>query len=289
MARVAFAAALTVFLYSSFYTDSKTILIKVGGSSVTDKSTRETLNFEAIRWFADAMHDAIAAGNASYILVHGAGSFGHHSAKEYGLQGQTKAPPLLSSSRNDCLDHRNLMEGVAKTRFSVQKLNQAIISAFLEHGVPAVGISPCFSVPGMQAHGGDNTAKNSLVEVVRKTVQAGLIPILHGDACLYGENGAGILSGDTVMEILGSEADYVSSAVFLTDVDGVYTADPKIDPTARQIPLLQVNAAGELPTSSQIAFDATASVHECDVTGGLKASLNGIFYFLSFCTLTLKL
>jgi isopentenyl phosphate kinase len=149
--------------------------------------------------------------------------------------------------------------------------------------VPAVGISPCFAVPGMQAHGGDHIAKKSLVEVVQKTVQAGLIPILHGDACLYGESGAGILSGDTVMEILGCQADFVSSAVFLTDVDGLYTADPKIDPSAQQIPWLQVNTTtGELSASSQIAFDATDSVHECDVTGGLKASPSEMLQCLHF-------
>jgi isopentenyl phosphate kinase len=122
MAVAVFATAVIVLFCCLLKTDSKTILIKVGGSSITDKATKETLNLEAIQWFADAMHDALAAGNALYILVHGAGSFGHHSAKEYGLQGQTEEPPPLSSTRNDCSNRRNLMEGVAKTRLSVQKL-----------------------------------------------------------------------------------------------------------------------------------------------------------------------
>jgi isopentenyl phosphate kinase len=152
----------------------------------------------------------------------------------------------------------------------VQKLNQAIVSAFLKEDLAAVGISPCFGVPGMQAHGGDDASKQHLIQAVQATVEAGIIPILHGDACLYGKRRAGILSGDTIMQILG-QADFVSQAIFLTDVDGVFTADPKSDASATLIRTLQVDTrTGELASSD--LFDASGSTHDHDVTGGLKVN-----------------
>lgn len=244
------------------------VLIKVGGSSITRKAIKETLNPDALAWFVRALKDT--TNNISYIIVHGAGSFGHHTAKEYGLRGQTEPP---GSSSSDILDEeaqRKLMLGLGRTRLSVQMLNQAIVSAFLEQDLPAVGISPCFGVPGMQAHGGDETAKQFLRDAVESSVASGLIPILHGDAGLYGERGAGIMSGDTVMEILG-QAPWISNAVFLTDVDGVFTADPNTDDTAVLLRTLLVDTVTAEITSTE-GFAATSSTHDHDVTGGLKVS-----------------
>ena len=167
------------------------------------------------------------------------------------------------------------MQGLAQTRLSVQTLNRAVVSAFIKHGINAVGISP-FSIPGLCAHGGDETAIASLLSVVRSTLKGGLIPVLHGDACLYGERGAGILSGDTLVEILG-KAPWVSRVVFLTDVDGVFTKDPRIDPRARLLRTIQV----EPNTANIVAadFEASGSSHAHDVTGGLEVSCMLCFYY----------
>jgi isopentenyl phosphate kinase len=96
-------------------------------------------------------------------------------------------------------------------------------------------------------------------------LRAGLIPVLHGDACLYGSRGAGILSGDTVMEMIG-RAPWVSRAIFLTDVDGVFTKDPKSDPSAQLLQEIAVSN-GDIVA---VNLEASGSTHEHDVTGGLK-------------------
>ena len=174
-----------------------------------------------------------------------------------------------------------MMQGLSETRLSVQKLNHAVVTALVQVGVRAVGISPCFGVPGIQAHGGvDAEAQRQLQDTVFAAVAAGLVPVLHGDACLYGDSGgAGILSGDTVMEMLG-QADWVSHAIFLTDVDGVFSADPNTDPeSAVLLPRLTVD-----PITNEIAIDndellrleaaaVTGSTHAHDVTGGLQTKL----------------
>ena len=134
----------------------------------------------------------------------------------------------------------------------------------------AVGISPCLSVPGLEAHGGDEAGGvAALSKVVARSLSAGLVPVIHGDACLYGPKGAGILGGDAVVEALagGLEAD---RTIFLTDVDGVYTSDPKLDNDAVLLDIVEVDG-----TSGQIVTDLTAgkSTHDHDVTGGLEVSV----------------
>jgi isopentenyl phosphate kinase len=277
------------------------VLIKVGGSSITDKAITETLNNDAIDWFARILSSEVSTSfrslsssplhtnecitsdnektcrstNTAFIVIHGAGSFGHQSAKEFGLKGQMHAPQPVAnrtgSVEQEELHRRHIMQGVAQTRLSVQTLNRHVVSTFIEHGMNAVSISPCFSVPSMQAHGGDETTINFLSTLVQSTLQAGLVPVLHGDACLYGESMAGILSGDTLMEILG-KADWVSRAVFLTDVDGVFTKDPRSDPSAQLLRTIEVDA----DTAAVISVDleVSGSSHEHDVTGGLKVSNN---------------
>lgn len=260
------------------------VLVKIGGSSITAKSTKESLNQTALDWFAQTLADTMAdeflapseeeapscadhdkAPRSAFVIVHGAGSFGHHTAKEYGLQGHVDPPT------NDKVDRdlRRTVRGLAATRQSVQKLNQLVVGALLDHGINAIAMSPCFGIDGMQAHGGDERVVDALHRQITSALQVGLVPVLHGDACLYGQ-GAGILSGDTIMAMI-SRADWVSRAVFLTDVDGVFTSDPRQDPQARLLREIAVDAATLNLIDSDVIV--SGSSHQHDVTGGLKVSL----------------
>jgi isopentenyl phosphate kinase len=204
-----------------------------------------------------------------FVIVHGAGSFGHFTAKEYGFKGQSTAPPPTTSSHTswDLSKIRRQKHGLTKTRLSVQHLNRLVVEELVNQGVNAVGISPCFGIPGLQAHVTlQGHQRDSLQMSVYDTLQAGLIPVLHGDACLYGNDDVGILSGDTLMEILGVQP-WVHSIVFITDVDGVFEKDPRQDPNARLLPYISVNQYnGEVVTE----LDASGSSHDHDVTGGLQ-------------------
>lgn len=271
------------------------VLIKIGGSSITDKAQKETLNHVALDWFVTSLTTSISSffqefdyesdevalecfdpnierkKQRAYVIVHGAGSFGHHTAKEYQLSG--KMQPSSNVSYVSEFKRRHTMKGLSATREYVQKLNAAIISSMLKHGINAVGISPCFGVHSIEANGFNDEAssKQFLSSVVYKTLSAGLVPVLHGDACLYGRQGAGILSGDTIMEIIG-KAPWVSEVVFISDVDGVFTADPNFDPDAILVKSIKVKAeTGEI---DDFSFDATSSSHQHDVTGGFKVSIS---------------
>lgn len=245
--------------------NNNVILIKVGGSSITDKAKKETLNPTALEWLSETLSSAMTASSssASFVLVHGAGSFGHFTAKEFGLSGQSEPP----SANHTVGNQTRLMEGLAKTRLSVQTLNQQVVQSFIEHGIPAVGISPCFGIPQLQAHGRDRL--HDLVAIVNDCIIAGLVPVIHGDACLWGARGAGILGGDTIMETLGTSG-VARKAIFLTDVEGIFTADPRIDPKAQLLRAVDIDSESGMVLTS---LEASGSSHSHDVTGGLEVRL----------------
>ncbi|KAL3761277.1 hypothetical protein ACHAWU_010190 [Discostella pseudostelligera] len=266
-----------------------------------------------------------------FIVVHGAGSFGHHSAKRFGLRcgkavflEEFDHPSLsdkhcsaTSTSEEAVMKQRYQMEALSKTRQSVQKLNAATVACLIQHGVNAIGISPGMTIHGLRAHGatvppgtsvsdvssqdGSYRAMQQLCETIQQSLQAGLVPVVHGDACLlYDGKRAGILGGDTIAEGLATlwnsrqrgktdkRNSRISQVIFITDVAGVFTSDPKSDPNARLIRSLTIhedsdkivieNKEGGInkDKSAQLESDAlnvSGSSHEHDVTGGLKAKL----------------
>jgi isopentenyl phosphate kinase len=248
--------------------NNNVMLIKIGGSSITVKDQKETFNETIVQWFTETIADVVSPfyrmgdtldcalhEKPAVILVHGAGSFGHHTAKEFHLKGYP---------HDDAKPNNTTMEGLAKTRHSVRKLNQRIVAELLAVGVKAVGISPCFAC--LRNLDQFHEQQSWLIDVLRETLRAGLVPVLHGDACLYGSSAA-ILSGDTLVQICSPLANQI---VFLTDVDGVFQSDPKTNPAAQRIPNIPVDAQGDLVSSHVI--QATESSHSHDVTGGLKVS-----------------
>ena len=319
------------------------VLVKVGGSSITEKGQLETLNPQALNWLASTLSQTIHASfllnptgtsdsnattcshhsntttrhnshtkkdparNIAYVLIHGAGSFGHFQAKQFGLRGVS----LPEESPNRLGEHittedprkeqerRFRMHGVAQTRRSVQQLNHHVVSALLGVGVNAISLSPAFGPLG----GTPTTVATTIQEpwvlqdLIRSTLSAGLMPVLHGDAFLFqdemGVVDAGILSGDTLVQMMASEGLH-QRVVFLTDVAGVFTADPNRFPNATSIPHIQVTLKQPLShvinntgASSRVQltfmghgerFDNLNTniqnfCHDHDVTGGLVTKL----------------
>lgn len=58
-------------------------VVKLGGAAITDKAHLETLNAEVLAATAAQLARAAAEdGAAGMVVVHGAGSFGHHQAHQ---------------------------------------------------------------------------------------------------------------------------------------------------------------------------------------------------------------
>ena len=160
---------------------------QIGGSCLTDKGSLETVQTSILETTAQQVAEAFLLARSSQrvrlVLLHGAGSFGHFTAKEY---------DLVSGGKGE-----TWREGMTKTRHSVKKLNALVVNALAEAGLPAVGVSP---FPSVTTDGRKLNGLKSL-RVVPDVVEQGLLPVLHGDVVLDSSLGCTILSGDTIMEV----------------------------------------------------------------------------------------
>ncbi|KAI3433647.1 hypothetical protein D9Q98_003456 [Chlorella vulgaris] len=207
-------------------TSPPAVLVKLGGAAITNKSQLETLDGTVLASCAQQLAQIYALRGACFIVVHGAGSFGHHQAKASGVAG--------GGIRTSC----HVRSGFAGVRASVTKLNSLVVSALLAAGVPAVGLSPC---------GTWTTSNRRLVAdgcgAAAALLAAGLVPVLHGDCVLDESLGCTILSGDLIITRLCQRLR-PPLVVFLTNVDGIFDRPPE-EPGAQLITRLEVDREQE--------------------------------------------
>ncbi|MBS7643346.1 isopentenyl phosphate kinase family protein [Candidatus Bathyarchaeota archaeon] len=218
--------------------DSLTIL-KLGGSVVTKKDKPFTPDLEAI----DRLAIEIAkAGVKPLIIIHGGGSFGHPVAEEYKLkEGYRRASQIL---------------GFTKTRQAMTTLNGYIIDALIRYRIPAVAVQPSACTITKEGRIFHIDVKPMLM-----MLKTGFVPVMYGDAVPDLTLGFTILSGDQLIANLASALS-AKRVIVGVDVDGLYTADPKLDPNAQLIVSLNFEELNRV----KLAMSGSTSL---DVTGGM--------------------
>lgn len=177
-------------------------IIKIGGSVITVKSRyryfQEKLCARIIR--------EIRGIKESVIIIHGGGSFGHIKAKEYGLGGK----PAKEKTRGISTVHRDMVD-----------LDQRIVNIMIEEG-----LSPLSLPPSTFSENGEIP-----FDLFSLYLSTGMIPVTFGDVYIHNGN-AEIISGDDLMLSLAVHFK-PSRAIFISDVDGIYEANPKTHPFAK--------------------------------------------------------
>ncbi|OLZ40813.1 acetylglutamate kinase [Natrinema saccharevitans] len=211
------------------------IVLKLGGSVITEKDRPETLDGEALERAADAI--AALEGREDLVVVHGGGSFGHHNASEHGVT--TTAGTRDASAALD-------VHGAMKT------LNQFVLGRLLERDVEAVPVHP-FSA-GHRDGEGDLHLPTGQVETM---LAEGFVPVLHGDMIAHAGAGATVVSGDELVAALARslEADRVG---LCSTVPGVLDDEDAV-----------IDRIDDFDTVAAVlgASDAT------DVTGGMAGKV----------------
>ena len=113
-------------------TSSEVCVVKLGGSAITVKERFHTLNEAGLDAAVSQLQRIWqrrldGRQRLDLVVVHGAGSFGHFEAKQYGISKGTA--------------HSDHQLGFALTRQAVTSLNTAVVSRLLAKGLPAVGAS----------------------------------------------------------------------------------------------------------------------------------------------------
>jgi len=220
------------------------LVVKLGGSAVTDKARPFLFKEQRARLFARELARVLATGGKA-VIVHGGGSFGHPVASKYKLhEGGLTGEKLL---------------GFAETRYWMNELNQRIVGVLLRHGIPAVAVQT--SAIALMENGSLRELSTAPVE---RFLEMGLVPTLYGDVVPDLGRGISILSGDVIAARLACALG-ASALIFLIGSGGVYSKPPGA-PGAYLI--------RELGEEDMIEVGESKGV---DVTGGLRQKLEYAF------------
>ncbi len=224
---------------------SSPVFIKLGGSLITDKSTEATAHTDVIRRLAEEVHRALdRCPDVSLVLGHGSGSFGHMVARRYQVQ-------------SGCTE----WNGYALTSAAATRLNRIVTDAFLGAGVPVVSVQPSASA---------RCRAGQLIELaihpIRQLLRHHLVPLVYGDVALDEEWGSTIVSTEAIFVYL-ARLLRPRRILLLGELEGVYSADPRLDPQAHLIPVISAS-------HSEAAEESLGGSHAVDVTGGMRSKVH---------------
>ncbi|HUU74997.1 MAG TPA: isopentenyl phosphate kinase [Methanoregulaceae archaeon] len=212
---------------------SEMILLKLGGSVITRKSSAGMIDSDRLRFLANEIG---AREGARLAVVHGAGSFGHPEARKYGIVNGVDASNL---------------EGIFVTHSAVRRLNREVVSALRGGGCEAIGIHPLSS-----AIAKDGRLISMEYRPLSVMIGLGVVPILHGDVVMDLIKGATIVSGDQLVNYLARNLRFHRIGL-ATDVPGILDRD-------RVIPFITPDTVGSIDIGDSKAPD---------VTGGMKGKV----------------
>ena len=213
---------------------SERLILKLGGSIITDKRADCAVNREQL----DAVASAIAGARTEGILmVHGAGSCGHPEAKRYHLDRGAEAGKT---------------EGIFVTHRAVSSLNDEVVAALRNRGVDAIGVHPFHTCIA------DNGRLVGFECRHLETMLAlGMVPVIHGDVVMDLSRGACIVSGDQLVRYLAVGLQ-ISRVGLATDVPGVLDG-------GRVVPVITRGMTQKIQIGSS---------NHTDVTGGMKGKID---------------
>ncbi|MFW6142307.1 MAG: isopentenyl phosphate kinase [Candidatus Saliniplasma sp.] len=220
------------------------ILIKLGGSVISDKNTPYTfkprITKRLIKEISSSMDEEI-------IIVHGGGSFGHPGAEKFELN--TKHP-------------KSIKEATSKVQKDMRILNTRVIEMMIEEDLWAV------SLPGgILTRYSNGKLIDMNTDIFLRYLDIGVVPVTFGDVALDENRGVTICSGDDLMLALGENAD---RAIFVTNVDGIYKNGNIVEEfTEDMFPLSQ----------EDIPLESTS----IDVTGGMNSKVEKMLELSKEC------
>ncbi len=227
--------------------DSNPIILKLGGSAITDKTGELAAKTEIINRLAEEIK---RADLDNLIIVHGGGSFGHPTAEKYGIKDGYNEDPTQKL-------------GFAETHHVMTVLNGLVMDALIWHEVPAVSVAPssCMVTENGKVKFFDETVFKTMAKMT-------FTPVMYGDAVLDEKLGFTILSGDQLVAYLALK--YKATKIVVgTDTDGLFDCDPKTNPNAKPYKHLTLAELREIQPK-------LGKAQGKDVTGGMAGKITAL-------------
>ena len=231
------------------------ILIKLGGSLITDKKKPFTPRHDVIKRLAREIHEAKQEKKLKIIVGHGGGSFPHKPAKDY--------------HTNEGIINKDSFKGIALVQDAASKLNRIIVDALIDAGENAVSVQPSASLISENGR-----IKEWYLKPVKEMLKCDLLPVPYGDVALDTKKGCCIISTEEILNYIAKHSSF-KKIILAGITNGVYDKDPTKYPDAKLIPEINSKNFDEikkyLGESSGI-----------DVTGGMFEKVNKIFELAKF-------
>jgi len=216
------------------------IMIKLGGSVITDKIREFTPRNEVIGRLAREIHCFVGRNRTKLIVAHGGGSFPHVYAKQYEIH-------LRGYSNKTA-------EGVSRVQDSAARLNRLVVQHMIEVGENPISIQPSACV----------LARNSRIvrwntTIIEKALDLGLVPVPYGDVAFDEARRCCILSTEEILRYLTTRLT-VSKIVIGIKERGVLNRNGELIPVVSKSNLKDV-------------LECVKGSSGIDVTGGMRSKI----------------
>jgi isopentenyl phosphate kinase len=231
---------------------SELILLKLGGSVITDKTTPFTSRLKVIERLATEIKNALdeRGDDLQLIIGHGSGSYGHVVATQY----ETNKGEINSES----------WLGFAEVAAAAAELNHIVTTALRRAGVPAIKFQPSAST---------RTRGQQLMyfetHPIKEALKHNLVPVVYGDVSVDANQGMSIVSTEALFDNLARELT-PSKIALCGHVEGVFEADPLTDSTAELIEDIDETNWPEVEAM-------LGGSHGVDVTGGMFTKVRDMY------------
>lgn len=225
----------------------KRVIVKIGGSFITDKNQPESLKEDRVRKIAREIATAVQSGKISLVLSHGAGSYGHIAAKQYQAQQGS---------------HLHFgWQAFYQIRQDMMKMNLRILQLCAEEGLFPITMQP--SAIAM-------ARKGKLIYLdtrnIRFLLDSDQVPLIHGDIVLDENQDFTIASTEDQIQKL-SEYIFFHRLVMISDVPGVLESDGNVIPMINRQNYSQV-------------IDQLGGSAGLDVTGGMRTKVEQVYQII---------
>ena len=228
----------------------KLTVMKLGGSLLTDKSTPYTVNNKVISAVAQEIKECLDQNLIEdLIIVHGVGSFGH--------------VPVFKHRLHLGFQHPEQLIAMSQTQHEMNEFRLKLTKRFIEHDLPVnlLHASSFCTSEKMEV-------AESFLQAIKGYVSIGMIPLIGGDMLFDSKMGFSVGSGDQIATLLAKQFS-AHQVIFVSDVEGVYTTDPKKNPDAKIISSISVDRLEEI-------IAQTDNTPIGDVSGAMKGKLKVI-------------
>lgn len=216
------------------------VLLKLGGSLITDKSHPRTLRAKTLARLAEEIASAARQQpGLNLVIGHGAGSFAHVPAKKYGTRLGVR--------------NQEQWRGFAEVWWEAAVLNRLVVDALRKVDLPVIALPPSAVITTR-----DGQVESWDLGPLKAALQAGLIPVIHGDVIFDSYRGGTILSTEDLFSYLAHQLR--PNRMLLAGMEpGVWKDFPEKSTIIPKI----------TPQNYQDLFPAIGGSAATDVTGGM--------------------